>query len=193
MVADVLVVGLGNPGPRFLATRHNVGFDLVEALSLFLGRRLKHPPFRPVRWVAPVTTPGVALATPMTYMNRSGAVIPWLLRKTRIPLDRLIIVVDNMDLPAGEVRMKRRGGSAGHNGLKSVGAALASDDYPRLYIGVGRPRHGEDTIEHVLGSFDAEDRRRIDAAIERIVPVLASGADLETEQLISAVNARRRG
>jgi peptidyl-tRNA hydrolase, PTH1 family len=192
VAGDVLIVGLGNPGPRFHATRHNVGFDLVEALSLFLGWRLRKPLFRPLRWGPPSVSPGVGLAMPLTYMNRSGEVLPWLLRRTRVPLDRLIIAVDNMDLPPGEVRMKRRGGSAGHNGLKSVGAALAGDDYPRLYIGVGRPPSGESTVEHVLGSFDREDRRRVDAAIERILPVLADAATLETEQLISAVNARRR-
>jgi len=126
-------------------------------------------------------------------MNRSGAVIPWLVRKSGVPLDRVIIVVDNMDLPPGEIRMKRRGGTAGHNGLKSISAAVGSDEYPRLYIGVGRPAPDIDTISHVLGPFASENRAAVDRAIERVVPVLAAGAEYpDIQQVISRVNARRR-
>jgi PTH1 family peptidyl-tRNA hydrolase len=126
-------------------------------------------------------------------MNRSGAIVPWLLRKSRVPVDRMIVAVDNMDLAPGEVRMKRRGSTAGHNGLKSVSAAVGTDEYPRVYIGVGRPAEGTNTIDHVLGTFDDETRVLVDAAIERIVPVLARGAQYEDiQQLISRVNALRR-
>jgi len=126
-------------------------------------------------------------------MNRSGAVIPYLLRKSAVSLERMIIAVDNMDLPPGEIRMKRRGGTAGHNGLKSISAAVGSDEYPRLYIGVGRPASPTDTITHVLGTFDSADRTAVDRAIERIVPVLAGGAEYEDiQQVISRINALRR-
>lgn len=194
MAAPLLVVGLGNPGPKFSRTRHNVGFDFIEALSEFIGCVPKRPLLRSVEWCAPQRTQfGVGAAAPLTFMNRSGAVIPWLLRKSGVPLDRVIIVVDNMDLPPGEARMKRRGGTAGHNGLKSISAAVGSDEYPRLYIGVGRPAPDIDTISHVLGPFASEDRVAVDRAIARVVPVLAAGAEYpDIQQVISRVNARRR-
>ena len=194
MAAPLLVVGLGNPGPKFSRTRHNVGFDFIEALSVFIGCVPKRPLLRPVEWCAPQRTQfGVGVAAPLTFMNRSGAVIPWLVRKSGVPLDRVIIVVDNMDLPPGEIRMKRRGGTAGHNGLKSISAAVGSDEYPRLYIGVGRPAPDIDTISHVLGPFASENRAAVDRAIERVVPVLAAGAEYpDIQQVISRVNARRR-
>ncbi|MFW5693722.1 MAG: aminoacyl-tRNA hydrolase [Alkalispirochaeta sp.] len=194
MTAPLLVVGLGNPGPRFSQTRHNVGFDLIEALSVSVGCDLKRPLFRSVEWCPPRTaSSNVGIAAPLTFMNRSGAVIPWLLRKSGVPLERMIIAVDNMDLPPGEVRMKRRGGTAGHNGLKSISAALGSDEYPRVYIGVGRPPPAADTISHVLGTFNSDHRAAVDRAIARIAPVLADGAQYEDiQQLISKVNALRR-
>ena len=194
MAAPLLVVGLGNPGPKFSQTRHNVGFDLIEALSVSVGCVLRRPMLRPVEWCSPRrSSSGVGLAAPLTYMNRSGAVIPYLLRKSAVSLERMIIAVDNMDLPPGEIRMKRRGGTAGHNGLKSISAAVGSDEYPRLYIGVGRPAPQTDTITHVLGTFDSTDRTAVDRAIERIVPVLAGGAEYEDiQQVISRINALRR-
>lgn len=194
MKAPLLVVGLGNPGPKYSRTRHNVGFDLIEALSTSVECRLTRPFLRPVEWCDPRQTPWrVGVATPLTFMNRSGAVIPWLLRKSGIPLARMVVAVDNMDLPPGEVRMKQRGSTAGHNGLKSVSSAVGSDEYPRLYIGVGRPVSGEDTISHVLGTFDEAQRGAVDAAIERVVPVLSQAAEYDDiQQLISRVNAVRR-
>ncbi|MEX2443662.1 MAG: aminoacyl-tRNA hydrolase [Alkalispirochaeta sp.] len=193
MAAPLLIVGLGNPGPKFFHTRHNVGFDLIEALSVSLNCTLKRPFLRPVEWYNPRRAPfGVGLAAPLTFMNRSGLVIPWLLRKSGVSLERMVVAVDNMDLPPGEVRMKRRGKTAGHNGLKSVSAAVGSDEYPRVYIGVGRPAAGNDTVEHVLGAFGADHRALVDAAIERIAPALAQGAEYEDiQQLISRVNALR--
>jgi PTH1 family peptidyl-tRNA hydrolase len=171
-----------------------VGFDLIEALSVSLNCTMKRPFLRPVEWSSPRRVDSlVGLAAPLTYMNRSGSVIPWLLRKSGVPAERMVIAVDNMDLAPGEVRMKRRGGTAGHNGLKSVSAAVGTDEYPRVYIGVGRPPAGKDTIEHVLGTFDEDHRLLVDAAIQRIVPVLAHGAEYEDiQQLISRVNALRR-
>lgn len=190
MSAPVLVLGLGNPGPRYHRTRHNVGFDLIEALSVYAGRSVRKPWFRPLRWTG--QTHPLILAQPLTFMNRSGEVLPWLMDRSGVTADRVIVLVDNMDLPPGEVRMKKRGSTAGHNGLKSVSAAIGSDEYPRLYIGVGRPVAGIGTIEHVLGRFSEGERLSVDAAIDRVVPVLAGAPDIAIDQLISRINAVRR-
>ena len=192
MAVPFLLLGLGNPGPRFTGTRHNVGFDFVEAVAKSQSRSLKKQLFRPVRVSLSPSGGAPALAEPLTYMNRSGAVVPWLLQRSGIDLEKLVVVVDNMDLPPGEVRMKRRGSPASHNGLKSISAALGSDDYPRIYLGVGRPAFGGDVIEHVLGSFSEPDRHAVDAAMKRLIPLFRDLQGREIEQLISDVNARRR-
>lgn len=192
MPKPLLLVGLGNPGARFVGTRHNVGFDLITLLGQTLGLSLRRPLLRRnLAWSGPGRQQPQVLATPLTYMNRSGAVLPWLMRRAGVDASRTLVLVDNMDLPPGEIRMKERGKPASHNGLKSVSAALGGDDYPRLYIGVGRPPAGDSIIEHVLGHFSPADRERVDAALERAASVLAAPpADMAA--LISAVNAQRR-
>lgn len=184
-----LLVGLGNPGPAYERTRHNVGFDFVERLAQEASLRWESPWFRAVQIAR---SPSLVLAKPQTFMNRSGAVFPYLLSRFRVPRNKICVVVDNMDLPVGEFRMKRRGGPAGHNGLRSVGRALQSNDYARLYIGVGRPAGGSDAVEHVLGRFSDHDRERVDAALMRVVPVfLDNQRDITMEQRVSLVNEHR--
>ena len=192
MSSPIVLIGLGNPGARFDGSRHNVGFQLVDALARALGCDLRTRLFKPLE-VGVCRKAGVILAKPLTYMNRSGRVIPWLLRRFSASLDHLIVVVDNMDLPPGEIRMKRRGGSTTHNGLKSIDETLASTEYSRLYIGVGRPASGESVIDHVLGTFDREERASVDDAIRRIVPVLVeSASSFHIDRLVSGINALRR-
>lgn len=190
--APFVLVGLGNPGPAYAGTRHNVGFDFLDRLTEHLGISWKSPWFRPL-FLA--TSPHLVCAKPQTFMNRSGSVLPYIRRRFSVEQDRICVIVDNMDLPPGEVRMKRRGGTSGHNGLKSVSEVLGSDDYPRVYIGIGRPAPGGDTVDHVLGRFPGDERLRVDAAMDRIVPVIGaagSGVESSLERLISAVNDRRR-
>lgn len=189
MSSPVLVVGLGNPGPEYAHTRHNVGFDLVDHLVRAQNLTWKTPWFRSVRVAG---SPALVCAKPQTFMNRSGTVLPYLLSRFRVSGESLCVVVDNMDLPVGEVRMKRRGGPAGHNGLKSVSEALQSDDYARIYIGIGRPVGTKSTVEHVLGHFPPEQRLLVDDTLGRIAPVFERVGDMTLEQLISAVNERRR-
>lgn len=186
MSGGLLILGLGNPGERYRGTRHNVGFALVDRLAERFGLVPRRPLFRKFE----LAGGPILLCKPLTYMNRSGDVIPYLLR--RFDPETICPVVDNMDLPPGEVRMKTRGTSSNHNGLKSVERALGGVDFPRIYIGIGRPAKGVDVIEHVLGTPAAEDAPAIDDAIRRLVEVLAENADRTAEQLATAINARRR-
>jgi PTH1 family peptidyl-tRNA hydrolase len=124
-VPALLVVGLGNPGPRFDGTRHNVGFAVVEAVAERLQLRFRKPLFARYRATRiERRSDGLALAEPLTYMNNSGQVFPSLLRRYRVTSEGLLVVCDNLDLPPGRVRLKRGGGSAGHNGLSSIVKAL---------------------------------------------------------------------
>lgn len=189
MPGPLVLVGLGNPGATYARTRHNVGFDFLDRIALVSGLRWKSPLFRPVR-IARTTS--LVLVKPQTYMNRSGAVLPYIFSRFRCSPECLCVVVDNMDLPAGEIRMKRRGSASGHNGLKSISNTIDTDEFARIYIGIGRPASGKSTVDHVLGEFDPEDRVRADSAIERIAPVFEAYRDASLDQLITMVNDRRR-
>jgi PTH1 family peptidyl-tRNA hydrolase len=186
-----MILGLGNPGPPYEKTRHNVGFDLIELLAEQLNLFLKKPLFRNYR-IASVTVNDrtIHLVQPLTFMNRSGDVLPHLMKKYGLELTDIVVAVDNMDLLPGRVRMKSRGSSAGHNGLKSFIARAGSPDFHRLYIGIGRPVKGETVVDHVLGLFEPEDRARIDEALERCSSCLRSCAGETLESFRNEINRK---
>lgn len=162
-----LVVGLGNPGPQYAETRHNVGADAVRILAerhgtgLKAKRRLKCE-------VAEVAAEGLrfALAVPTTYMNLSGGAAQAVATWFKTPLERVIVCHDDLDLPVGTIRLKRGGGNAGHNGLADIDRALGSREYLRVRIGVGRPPGRRAAKDHVLRRFTAREREQVDVAIE---------------------------
>jgi len=184
----LLVVGLGNPGPRYTGTRHNVGFRVVEALAHAAGVRLKRRGIGRYA-VARVAAGAVFLAEPLTMMNRSGDVLAALLRFSGCTLAQLLVICDSIDLPAGAVRLKRSGSAGGHNGLASIIAAAGGGRFPRLWIGVGRPAAGGDVIGHVLGAPGADDRQRIEAAERFAAEHVLRLADEPIDRVMHAVNA----
>jgi PTH1 family peptidyl-tRNA hydrolase len=182
-----LVVGLGNPGPRYEGTRHNVGFEVVRELGdrWDLGRtREKFNGIVAEGRVMP-GGPKVILFQPLTFMNESGRAAGPLRGSKRIPLDRVIVVHDEIDLPFGEVRSRLGGGLAGHNGLKSLKTGFGGSDFWRVRVGVGRPDSTDPEVvsSWVLGRFSeppAEVGALIETAAresERLVLQLASGED----------------
>ena len=151
--ADLLVLGLGNPGAEYAGTRHNAGADVVELLATRHGERLRKGRERAL--VAEVRLGGrrMALAFPQTYVNDSGLAAAGLIRRFGIPadgLDRLVVVHDELDLPVGRLQVKLGGGLAGHNGLKSIKAHLHSDAFCRVRIGIGKPPGRAQGVDHVL-------------------------------------------
>ncbi len=165
--ADLLVVGLGNPGARYAHTRHNVGAMVVETLakrhhiSLTLGAEAAFA------GDGPVDGRRLALAFPQTFMNRSGESVRPLVRCYQIEdLSRLVIVHDELDLPPGTVRVKFGGGLAGHNGLKSIRDHLHTTDFTRIRIGIGRPSGSEDVADYVLRPPSSDELIDIDIGIE---------------------------
>ena len=175
----MLVVGLGNPGAQYAATRHNVGFEIADELA----SRWDLPKARK-RYGGLIaegrTRPGgprVAVLLPQTYMNESGSAAGPARGELRVPLDRVIVLHDEIDLPFGEVRSKLGGGLAGHNGLKSMGRGLGSPDFWRVRAGVGRPDGTDPEIvsAHVLGKF-SEPR-------DDVIALIRGAAD-EAERLV---------
>lgn len=164
-IAPAVVIGIGNPGPKYEGTRHNVGFRCVDLLAARFDIRLNDRRKEAVLGQGQAAGEGVVLAKPRTYVNLSGQAARYLLTRFGTKPGRLMVVLDDLDLPLGSIRIRGGGGSGGHNGLNSINADLGTQDYPRLRIGIGRPAHG--AIEHVLGGFSAEEEKTLSEVMER--------------------------
>ncbi len=182
-----VVVGLGNPGPEHAQTRHNAGFWLVDALALRHGGQFK-PERRYHGEVARVRI-GAAdlwLLKPMNYMNRSGLSIRALCDYLQVPVEEILVVHDELDLPPGILRLKRGGGAGGHNGLKDSISHLG-DDFWRLRLGIGHPGHRDEVTDYVLQRAPAVEERLILEAVELAVAefprLLADGAEKTMNRL----------
>lgn len=163
-----LIVGLGNPGPEYAYTRHNVGFEVIDELARESGVKLNTRQHRAVYGPAMLGSTPVLLAKPMTFMNLSGQAIGPILRSAGLKPDRLLVITDDLDLPPGKVRLREKGSAGGHNGHRSIIQTLGTQEYARLKIGVGKVDR-EDTVGHVLSKFTPSERTLINEAIERSV------------------------
>ncbi len=172
-----LIVGLGNPGPEFAGTRHNVGWMCVERLARRVGVSFDRYQFRAQLAFWADDGRKVALAKPLTFMNRSGEAAGPLVRFYKVSLDRLMVVYDDLDLPPGRIRIRPKGGAGGHHGMESIIEKVGSSDFPRLRVGIGRPPgprayDPEVVARYVLSPFSAAERPLIDAALDRAVEAL---------------------
>jgi PTH1 family peptidyl-tRNA hydrolase len=163
-----VIVGLGNPGAEYAQTRHNIGFLLVDTLAGRWGAVWREVRKFEAR-VAQATQGGrkLFLTQPQTYMNASGQTVRRLVDYYRVPLGQLLVVLDDADLPLGELRLRPGGGTGGHHGLESVEASLGTPEYPRLRLGIGRGAGLREITGHVLGRFDVADRVLVEAVLER--------------------------
>jgi PTH1 family peptidyl-tRNA hydrolase len=168
--ASWLVIGLGNPGRQYAAHRHNVGFVTADLLASRLGATFG----RNKRAVAEVAEgrlgfggPKLILVKPLTFMNLSGAPVVSLAQFFKVPVDNVIAVHDELDVPYGQVRVKRGGGEGGHNGLRSMSKSLGSKEYARIRIGIGRPPGRQDPADYVLSDFSGAERKELDFLVDR--------------------------
>lgn len=165
--AQTLVVGLGNPGPQYAGTRHNVGFAVVERLAGETGARFSTRRLEAEAATADLGGVPVLLLKPLTFMNRSGpAVAAWLLA-LGLPASRLVVVHDDLDLPLGRLRVVGSAGPGGHRGVASIQDALGTRDIPRVRVGIGRPREGQDAALRVLEPFTPEEVPTAAAMVEQ--------------------------
>ncbi len=165
--AKRLIVGLGNPGPEYEATRHNVGFMVADAVAEKAGLRLSHERGNVLlgwgRWRgAPF-----GVAKPLTYMNRSGQAVLALVRRFGLTPADLLVIYDDINLPVGRIRLRPGGSAGGHNGVQDIIDRLGTDAFPRLRLGIGHDFPRGRQADYVLAPFDAEQRPRIEEAIER--------------------------
>jgi peptidyl-tRNA hydrolase, PTH1 family len=175
------VVGLGNPGPRYRWSRHNVGFQFLDRFCQISGIRLSHRTSQ-VSWgEGQWCDKRILAAIPRTYMNLSGVAVRILRREHGCDPGNLIVVHDDLDLGLGRLKFKSRGGDGGHKGVRSIMEALGDDRFLRLRIGIGRPSPGVDATEFVLESFGEDERAILDEALQKAVEgleaLIVSGVD----------------
>ena len=184
-----LIVGLGNPGERYAATRHNAGAMVIEELTARLGTKLKS--HRSGCLVAEGLVEGekVVAARPTSYMNESGRPVRQLADFYKTPPGKVIVVHDELDIPFGDIRVKEGGGTAGHNGLKSIASHLATKDFPRIRFGIGRPRGG-DAVDYVLQRFSGSERKELPELLTRSVEVVERIIEHGTERAMNEFNTR---
>jgi PTH1 family peptidyl-tRNA hydrolase len=170
----MLIVGLGNPGAQYELTRHNLGFMVVDLLATAAGRDVKRAECRALVGRAEIENRAVELVKPQTYMNLSGESVACLAAKRELNKDasRLIVISDDLALPFGRIRLRARGSAGGHNGLKSIIAALRTDEFIRLRIGI-QPEHPiGDTKRYVLEEFSRGERAEVEKILERSAEAL---------------------
>lgn len=185
-----IVVGLGNPGPKYERTRHNAGVMVLRELLERTGRTLKNHKSGAAIAECEISGEKVVLARLSSYMNESGRPLGALCKFFKTPAERLIVVHDELDVPFGEVRIKLGGGTAGHNGVKSVGQHLGTKDFIRVRVGVSRPRSQGDAIDYVLNEFTGSERKElpdiISTAADAVEAILATGP----ERAMNTINTR---
>lgn len=180
--AQWLVVGLGNPGPKYEWTRHNVGLLVVDELAERANLPVQKLKFKALTNTALIGGQSVLLMKPTTYMNLSGEAVGQAARFYKIPPERVLVISDDVALPQGKLRIRRSGSAGGHNGLKNIIAHLGSDQFPRVKVGVGgKPHPDSDMADWVLSKFTGPDKtameQTIDRAADAVTCLLEQGVD----------------
>lgn len=166
--AEWLIVGLGNPGDKYEDTRHNVGYRVADELAARTGARVQKLRYRALTDTALVGGSKVLLMKPVTFMNLSGEAVRQAVDFYKIPPERVLVISDDVSLPAGRLRIRKSGSAGGHNGLKNIILHLGGDGFPRVKVGVGEKPHPDyDMADWVLSRFTGEDKKIIDAAVKR--------------------------
>jgi PTH1 family peptidyl-tRNA hydrolase len=165
-----LIVGLGNPGKQYEHTRHNIGFDVMDALADKYNISISEKKHKALCGKGVIEGQKVVLAKPQTFMNLSGESVVELLNYYKLqPQDEMIVVFDDISLEPGQLRIRKKGSAGGHNGIKNIIALTGTQEFMRIKVGVGEKPKGWDLVDHVLGHFNKEDRAKVEEAIAEAV------------------------
>ena len=185
-----LVVGLGNIGPEYSKTRHNMGFMVLDAWS-----KASNTAFNTMRYgdVAEIHLKGrtVYLLKPSTYMNLSGNAVRYYLQKLPIPTDRLLVICDDINLPFGKLRMRKNGSDGGHNGLKNIAECLETENYARIRMGVGHEFSTGAQADYVLGNLSEEEMKEMDNLSEKVIQGVKDWIFVGADRAMNVLNAKK--
>ncbi len=186
-----LVVGLGNPGRQYDATRHNVGFRAVELVARAAGSKIDRAKFQALTGTCDLGGCKVLLIKPQTFMNSSGVAVQQAASWYKLPPERVLVLFDDVDLDVGRLRVRRAGSAGGHNGVKSIIACLGSQNFPRIKIGVGAKPHPDyDLADWVLSRFSAREQKLLDPAIVRAAEAVETVLSWGVERAASQFNGK---
>lgn len=162
-----IIMGLGNPGIQYRMSRHNIGFQVVDRLAVINHLSVRTKRFRSLYGTGWIDSQQVVLAKPMTFMNRSGEAVKKATDFFHLELEDLVVVHDDLDLPFGKLRFKRRGGDGGHQGIRSIIERMGGNNFLRLKVGIGRPSQRRDSAEYVLDAFDKIEQSHLNQILSR--------------------------
>jgi peptidyl-tRNA hydrolase, PTH1 family len=182
-----LIVGLGNIGEGYKDTRHNIGFTVLDAMAM-----ASNTSFTDKRYgaVCEIKYKGrtLILLKPSTFMNLSGNAVDYWLKKENVPLENMLIIVDDLAIPLGSIRMRPKGSAGGHNGLAHISSILATDEYPRIRVGIGNGFHKGSQVDFVLGTWNQEEKKFMEARINIVIDMIKSFAFAGLELTMTSFN-----
>ena len=184
-----LIVGLGNPGKAYEGNRHNVGFHCVNKLAITYKLSFNRQQSKSRVAIGKIEDIDVILARPKTYMNNTGEAVRLLVHRFSVPIDDVLIIHDDMDLPLGKIRIRQQGSSGGHKGIKSIIDKLGSQDFPRIRVGIGRPDDELDEASLVLSNFTSSEKKIISDVVSRVSQAISC---IITDGIIAAMNEYNR-
>ena len=177
-----LIVGLGNPDAEYDNTRHNMGFNTINRISEKYNIKLKKNKFQGLFEIGEIEGQKVILVKPQTYMNLSGNCVKEIVDFYKIEKENIIIIYDDMDIEPGKIKIRKKGSSGGHNGIKSIIQMLGTDEFPRIRIGIGKPEHKGDEINYVIGAIPDEEKKLLIQGVEKaekaLIEILKNGIDI---------------
>jgi PTH1 family peptidyl-tRNA hydrolase len=185
-----LIAGLGNPGLEYKKTRHNIGFQVINLLSRELGVRLNGRRFQSRNTRTKFQGKEVILLRPVTFMNQSGKSIRSCVEFYNLDTDHILIVHDDLDLPLGKIKIVKKGSAGGHKGVSSIIQYLGSLQFPRIKIGIGRPRYGEDVEDYVLSPFYSDEKEIIERVIRTVVQACGLFVSEGVESAMNHINCQ---
>lgn len=184
-----IVVFLGNPGEKYVRTRHNAGFMTAEVFEKKNGVKINRLKFQALTGTCKIGDQSVLLMKPQTYMNLSGSAVKQAMDFYKTPIENILVISDDISLPVGKLRIRRNGSAGGHNGLKDIIAKCGGENFPRLKIGVGAPPHPDyDVADWVLGTFKGDDAKAMDQAVETAAGAVESIITLGIDKSMAKYN-----
>lgn len=176
-----LIIGLGNPEEEYSKTRHNMGFDAINKISKQYDIQVNKNKFQGLNGSGIIEGQKVILIKPQTYMNLSGNCVSEFANFYKVDKENIIIIYDDMDFEPGQVKIRKKGSSGAHNGMKSIVQMLGTEEFPRIRIGIGRPKHSGDEINYVIGTIPEEEIPKLDEGVEKakeaVIEILKNGID----------------
>lgn len=188
-----VIVGLGNPDKKYEKTRHNIGFDVIDAIADKYNIVVKEKKHKALCGTGVIEGRKVLLVKPQTYMNLSGESVAEVIQFYKIdPENEMMIIFDDISLAPGNIRVRKKGSAGGHNGIKSIIAHTGTQNFMRIKVGVGEKPDGWDLADHVLGHFSSEDRKKVDEAIKDAISAAVLMMQGDVEQAMNLYNAKKQ-